>query len=140
EQGASVVEPLGCCVRATRRTGARAGDTAVVVGLGSIGCLFVELVARTGATVVGMDASPGRVEIARGLGLPAMSMSEANTAIARLSGGRRADVVLITGGAASVLGWAVTAGRAGGSIPHFPRGARRPRAGGAATPSHPRTT
>src|SRR5438132_8347650 len=87
DEAASFVEPLGCCVRATRRTGARAGDTAVVVGLGSIGCLFVQLLARTGATVVGMDASPGRVEIARGLGLPAMSMSEANTAIARLSGG-----------------------------------------------------
>src|SRR5207245_1842878 len=116
------VEPLGCCVRATGRTGARAGDTAVVVGLGSIGCLFVQLLARTGATVVGMDASPGRVEIARGLGLPAMSMSEANTAIARLSGGRGADVVLITGGAASALGWAVTAVRDGGSIHYFAGG------------------
>ncbi len=122
DEAASFVEPLGCCVRATRRTGARAGDTAVVVGLGSIGCLFVQLLARTGATVVGMDASPGRVEIARGLGLPAMSMSEANTAIARLSGGRGADVVLITGGAASVLGWAVTAVRDGGSIHYFAGG------------------
>ena len=122
DEAASFVEPLGCCVRATRRTGARAGDTAVVVGLGSIGCLFVQLLARTGATVVGMDASPGRVEIARGLGLPAMSMSEANTAIARLSGGRGADVVLITGGAASALGWAVTAVRDGGSIHYFAGG------------------
>src|SRR6266567_2057709 len=28
DEAASFVEPLGCCVRATRRTGARAGDTA----------------------------------------------------------------------------------------------------------------
>src|SRR3989441_6281771 len=136
DEAASFVEPLGCCVRATRRTGARAGDTAVVVGLGSIGCLFVQLLARTGATVVGMDASPGRVEIARGLGLPAMSMSEANTAIARLSGGRGADVVLITGGAASALGWAVTAVRDGGRIHYFAGGAPEAPPGGPRKRSH----
>src|SRR2546428_11855859 len=87
-----------------------------------------------------MDASPGRVEIARGLGLPAMSMSEANTAIARLSGGRGADVVLITGGAASALGWAVTAVRDGGGVPLFPRRARRGAAGGARIPPSPRAS
>ncbi len=122
DEAASFVEPLGCCLRATRRTGLQPGDAAVVVGLGSIGCLFVQLLARTGATVVGVDVSPARIEIARTLGLPAMSVSEASAAIARLSGGRGADVVVITGGGASVLGWAMTAVRDGGGIHYFAGG------------------
>jgi L-iditol 2-dehydrogenase len=122
DEAASFVEPLGCCVRATRRTGAGAGDVAVVVGLGSIGCLFVQLLARAGATVIGVDVSPERVDIARTLGLPAMSVSEANEATARLSAGRGADVVVITGGAATVLSSAVTVVRDGGSIHYFAGG------------------
>ncbi|PYN96729.1 MAG: alcohol dehydrogenase [Candidatus Rokuibacteriota bacterium] len=123
DEAASFVEPIACCLRAIRRTGVQRDDTAVVVGLGSIGCLFLQLMARTRATVVGVDVAPGRIEIARGLGLPAMSVSEANAAIARASGGRGADVVLITGGAAGVLGWAETAVRDGGSIHYFAGGA-----------------
>ena len=123
DEAASFVEPLGCCVRATRRTGARPGDVAIVVGLGSIGCLFVQLLARAGATAIGVDVSPERVGIARTFGLLAMSVSEANAATGRLSGGRGADVVMITGGGASVLSWAVTAVRDGGSIHYFAGGA-----------------
>src|SRR5262245_53528422 len=68
DEAASFVEPLGCCVRATRRTGARPGDVTIVVGLGSIGCLFVQLLARAGAAVIGVDVAPERVGIARTLG------------------------------------------------------------------------
>ncbi len=122
DEAASFVEPLGCCLRAVRRAAVGAGDTAVVVGLGSIGCLFLQLLARTGAAVVGVDVSPARIEIARALGLTALSVSEADAAIARLSGGRGADVVMITGGAASVLGWVVAAVRDGGGIHYFAGG------------------
>jgi L-iditol 2-dehydrogenase len=43
DETASFTEPLGCCRRAVKRSGITAGDTALVVGLGSIGCLLVQL-------------------------------------------------------------------------------------------------
>jgi len=42
DETASFTEPLACCLRALRRAGVAAGDTALVVGLGSIGCLFAQ--------------------------------------------------------------------------------------------------
>ncbi|HET7341223.1 MAG TPA: alcohol dehydrogenase catalytic domain-containing protein, partial [Methylomirabilota bacterium] len=55
DEEASFVEPLACCLRAVERARVEPGDTAVVVGLGSIGCLFTQLLARAGAAVVGCD-------------------------------------------------------------------------------------
>jgi hypothetical protein len=42
DETASFTEPLACCLRAIKRTGACAGDSVVVVGLGSIGCLLAQ--------------------------------------------------------------------------------------------------
>lgn len=64
DEAASFVEPLACCLRAVRRARVEAGDTAVVVGLGSIGCLFVQLLKRAGAFVAGADVLPGRAKFA----------------------------------------------------------------------------
>src|SRR4029453_4936801 len=80
---ASFVEPLACCVRAVRRTGIRPGDTAVVVGLGSIGCLFVQLLKRAGAAVVGCDTLADRVALARRLGADAVGSADAAGVAAR---------------------------------------------------------
>lgn len=122
DETASFVEPLACCLRAVRRAAVEPGDSAVVVGLGSIGCLFVQLLERAGAAVVGVDQQRHRVESARALGLPVMDVDEAATAVPRLSGGRGADLVLVTGGAAGVLEWAVRTVRDGGAIHYFAGG------------------
>ena len=53
DETASFTEPLACCLRAVKRCGTEAGDTVVVVGLGSIGCLLSGLPlagARSGPT------------------------------------------------------------------------------------------
>src|SRR3989454_7287978 len=55
DEEASFVEPLACCLRAVERARVQPGDTALVVGLGSIGCLLVQLFARAGSAVVGAD-------------------------------------------------------------------------------------
>src|SRR5204863_653096 len=77
DEAASFVEPLACCLRAVRRARVQPGDTAVVVGLGSIGCLFVQLLKRAGAAVVGADALAERAVFARGLGAAAAGTLEA---------------------------------------------------------------
>src|SRR5256712_7507844 len=67
DEAASFVEPLACCLRSVRRARVAPGDTVVVVGLGSSGCLFVQLLPRAGAVVVGCHSIPARAELARRL-------------------------------------------------------------------------
>jgi L-iditol 2-dehydrogenase len=120
---ASFVEPLACCVRAVRRTGIRPGDTAVVVGLGSIGCLFVQLLKRAGAAVVGCDTLADRVALARRLGADNGGSADTAGAAARaLSDGRGADHVIVTGGGVHVLPWAADVLRDGGAVHCFAGG------------------
>jgi L-iditol 2-dehydrogenase len=123
DEAASFVEPLGCCLRAVRRAAVQPGDTVVVVGLGSIGCLFLQALARAGAAVVGMDQAIERLELARRFAPHAVLPDAAETVIARLSSGRGADQVIVTGGAAKVLPWAVRNLRDGGSVHYFAGGA-----------------
>jgi L-iditol 2-dehydrogenase len=120
---ASFVEPLACCVRAVRRAGIRPGDTAVVVGLGSIGCLFVQLLERAGAAVVGCDTLAERVALARRLGADAGGSADAAAvAVRALSDGRGADHAIVTGGGAQVLPWAADVLRDGGTVHCFAGG------------------
>ena len=123
DEEASFVEPLACCLRAVDRARVEPGDTAVVVGLGSIGCLFTQLLARAGAAVVGADPLPPRTALARELGAVEAGEPEAAAKSAReLSEGRGADHVIVTGGGADVLGWAAALTRDGGAIHYFAGG------------------
>jgi L-iditol 2-dehydrogenase len=121
---ASFVEPLACCLRAVRRARVAAGDTAVVVGLGSIGCLFVQLLRRAGARVLGVDLLAERAAMAKRLGADVAGTPEATSAAVReLSDGRGADQIVVTGGGPAVLPWSAAAVRDGGSIHYFAGGA-----------------
>jgi L-iditol 2-dehydrogenase len=123
DEEASFVEPLACCVRAVDRARVEPGDTAIVVGLGSIGCLFVQLLRRAGLTVVGVDPIGSRAALARTLGAAVAGDSDvAATAARELSEGRGADHVILTGGGADVLPWAAGAARDGGTVHCFAGG------------------
>jgi L-iditol 2-dehydrogenase len=123
DEAASFVEPLACCLRAVRRARVEAGDTTVVIGLGSIGCLFVQLARRAGARVVGVDLLAERSDLARRLGAEVAGTPEVMAPVVRdVSEGRGADQVIITGGGAAVLMWATNALRDGGSVHYFAGG------------------
>ena len=123
DEEASFVEPLACCVRAVDRARIESGDTVVVVGLGSIGCLFVQLLGRAGAAVVGADPLSGRAALALALGARVAGDSDAAARGAReLSERRGADHVVITGGGADVLPWAAGLVREGGTLHFFAGG------------------
>jgi L-iditol 2-dehydrogenase len=123
DEAASFVEPLACVLRAVRRARVERGDTAVVIGLGSIGCLFVQALRREGARVVGVDLIPDRAMLAKRLLAETAGAPDAALPMVReLSEGRGADHVVITGGGAGVLPWAAAALRDGGSIHYFAGG------------------
>ena len=123
DEAASFVEPLACCHRAVRRLGPERGDTCVVVGLGSIGCMFVQLLTRVGVTVVGVDRLAARTGLARRLGATVAGAPEQVDAAARaLSDGRGVDHVVVTAGGGAVLPWVADVVRDGGSVHYFAGG------------------
>jgi L-iditol 2-dehydrogenase len=124
DEAASFVEPLACCLRAVERAGVRVGDTVAVIGLGSIGCLFVQLARHAGARVVGTDLVSTRAELARDFGADAAGdAASAAASVRRLSDGRGADHVIVTGGGSDVLSGAVGLCRDGGTVHCFAGGA-----------------
>jgi L-iditol 2-dehydrogenase len=123
DEAASFVEPLACCIRAVTRARVQPGDTAVVVGLGSIGCLFVQLLRRAGVVVIGCDPVARRADLALALGAAAAgSLAVAGAAARSLSEGRGVDHVVVTGGAPAVLAPAAGFVRDGGALHVFAGG------------------
>ena len=98
---ASFMEPLGCCVRAVNRAGLQRSDVVVVVGLGSIGLQFVQLIHHAGAECIGVDLAPARCELANSLGATATfagSEPGFREFLAQAANGRGADAVFLTAG------------------------------------------
>ncbi|MBI3635779.1 MAG: alcohol dehydrogenase catalytic domain-containing protein [Candidatus Rokubacteria bacterium] len=123
DEAASFVEPLACCLRAVRRAGVQRGDTTAVIGLGSIGCLFVLLGKHAGATVVGVDPVAERRDLVKRLGADTVEPALGAGAVAAVTDGRGADQVIITGGGGEAIAAAATAVRDGGGIHVFAGGA-----------------
>lgn len=131
DETASFCEPLACCLRAVKRAtthapggvGARPGDLAWVIGLGSVGCLFVQLLRRAGVTVLASDPLPARLTLGRRFGAEVFRGPEALEERAReLTGGRGVDLVMVTGGGASILRSALSVVRDGGAVHFFAGG------------------
>ncbi len=122
DEAASFVEPLACCVRAVRRARVERGDAVVVVGLGSIGCLFVQLLRRAGAAVVGLDPLAERRHLSRRFGVEATDPGRAAALVRERTEGRGADHVVVTAGGGEALAWAARAVRDGGALHVFAGG------------------
>jgi L-iditol 2-dehydrogenase len=124
EETASFTEPLACCLRAVKRSRVAAGDTALVVGLGSIGCLLVQLLALHGARVVASDVLEGRRALGRRAGAEVPETDAALEAAVRdATEGRGVDLVIVTAGGAAVLPMAAALVRDGGTLHYFAGGA-----------------
>jgi len=124
DETASFTEPLACCLRAIKRTGACAGDSVVVVGLGSIGCLLAQGFRLAGTRVLGADLLPARRRLAATLGVEVFEDDAAlDAALRDATGGRGADVVMLTAGGAAAVAAAVARARDGGHVHCFAGGA-----------------
>lgn len=64
----ALAQPMAIAVHVVRRSGLRAGDEAVVVGVGGIGSFIVLAAAATGARVTAVARDPGRLALAARLG------------------------------------------------------------------------
>ena len=77
------------------------GESVAVIGLGLLGLLGGAIARAAGCRVFGVDLDPGRVELARSLGLTASGREQAEEAGSSFSTGRGFDLVLICANSAS---------------------------------------
>ena len=123
-----LAEPLAVVVRAVRRGQPEAGETAAVLGVGSLGLLAIQVLKARGARVLAVSRSDRRLALASELGADAVSTVEAGadvSAARALSGREGVDLVVETAGTAPAVAQAVDLCRPGGRIvltglPHEP--------------------
>ncbi len=114
-----LTEPLAVVVRAIRRGVPETGETAVVLGVGSLGLLAIQVLKSLGVKVLAVSRSNRRLALATELGADAVAMSTggADVAAARVLSGREgADLVIETAGTAQAVEQAVELCRPGGRI------------------------
>ena len=125
---AVVVEPLAVVVRAVGRGASRPGQSAAVVGLGSLGLLALQVLRARGVRVLAIARSTGRLALARDLGADAVHAlvdGPLDEAARRFSGREGVDLVVETAGTAEAVSHALALVRPGGRVvltglPHEP--------------------
>jgi threonine dehydrogenase-like Zn-dependent dehydrogenase len=115
---AAMVEPLACVVNGTNRAAVRPGESAVVIGAGAIGCLFIAVLKAAGATpIIAVEPSVQRRPVAMKVGADHVLAPEDFDRIRSELLPAGADVVVDAVG--SVLGSAIEAAAMGGRIVLF---------------------
>lgn len=113
------MEPLACCLRALDRVRLSEGDSALVIGAGAVGMLFVPLLRDRSVTVLAADVRPERITAAQRWGATGGGVSgveDLPTLCRAHSDGRGVDVVILTVVNDAVLRTALACVRDGGTI------------------------
>jgi 2-desacetyl-2-hydroxyethyl bacteriochlorophyllide A dehydrogenase len=114
-----VTEPLAVVVRAVARSGVREGETAAVLGLGTLGLLAVQVLRARGARVLGVARTARRTAIARRLGaldVHASADGPLEPAARAFSGREGMDLVVETAGTPEAVADALALVRPGGRV------------------------
>jgi 2-desacetyl-2-hydroxyethyl bacteriochlorophyllide A dehydrogenase len=117
---AALAEPLSCVVNGARLADVFPGETAVVVGAGPVGLMFVALLEAGGATVIAIEPAALRADVARAMGASRVVDPQSSDPVKEtleLTDGLGADVVVDAVG--SQLSQALELVRKGGRIVLF---------------------
>ena len=97
---AALAEPLACVVNGLELVGMSLGKTAVLIGMGPIGCMMIDAVKAMGAIkVICVELSPMRMEIAKQYGADVYLDGKTEDVVARCreeTGGEGPDIVMTT--------------------------------------------
>jgi L-iditol 2-dehydrogenase len=120
ETRAVFMEPLGCCIHVLSRVKFVKDDSALIVGAGAIGILFVPLLISLGVIVLATDTRDDRVAVAKQWGAV---VGDANDDIPSLcksrSESRGVDAVILTVVNKATIILALASVRDGGTIVFF---------------------
>jgi L-iditol 2-dehydrogenase len=124
DEDASFTEPLACCLRAVRRSALLPGDTALIVGLGSIGMQMAQAVKALveGARVIGIDLLEERLALGRTLGVNLALHADAGDLAEQVGAwtdGHGVDAAILTAGGARAVQEALCLVRFGGMVNLF---------------------
>jgi L-iditol 2-dehydrogenase len=117
---AAMVEPLAVALHASRLTPMEVGDTAVVVGAGTIGLCLVQALRASGCgRIVAVDIEADRRDLAGRLGADAVldpRAADVAEEVAKVTAGRGADAAFEAVGIAATVQTAIGAVRRGGAV------------------------
>lgn len=119
---ATFVEPLACVLRGLRKTEMKPGDTALVIGSGIAGLLYIQLAKHIGAgTIIATDINRYRLDMAIKLGADAVidANDDVPARVKELSNGYLADVVLLCTGVTSAVRQAIDSVNRSGTVLFF---------------------
>src|SRR5690606_17643684 len=85
EHEAALVQPMAIAVHSAHRSGVRAGDIAIVQGIGGIGAFLIHVLVTMGVHVVAVDLDQSRLAIARELGAHETIVGGTETAVAEIT-------------------------------------------------------
>jgi L-iditol 2-dehydrogenase len=114
-----LTEPLAVVVRAVDRGAPQPGESAAVVGAGTLGLLAVQVLRARGARVLAVGRSTRRFELARRLGAAETHSASAGPledAARRFSGREGVDLVVETAGTPEAVAHALALVRPGGRV------------------------
>jgi (R,R)-butanediol dehydrogenase / meso-butanediol dehydrogenase / diacetyl reductase len=103
DDDAVMIEPLAVAVHSIRVASLCPGETALIIGAGTIGLLIATLAGKAGVRVVLLETNPARRDFARRLNLNAVDSARDDLAefLADFAGGPGANVVFEASGSAS---------------------------------------
>jgi L-iditol 2-dehydrogenase len=113
---APLLEPLACCLHALSNLGIRRGETALVVGAGSMGLLWMWALQAAGATVAVAQRSEERRRLAARLGAD-VTLAPDQDPTAEL--GEAPSVAVVAAPGAEPLAWALGKVAVGGRVHAF---------------------
>ncbi len=121
---AALTEPLACVMRGLEESNARAGQTAIVLGAGPIGLLFIHAATLQGLHVIAVVKRQDQVATAKHFGAEQVIRTAdvddpIATARALTPEGRGADIVLEAVATPQAWEWAVQMARKGGLVNLF---------------------
>ena len=121
---AALTEPLACVVRGLEESGARPGDTMVVIGAGPIGLMFMHVAQIAGVNIIAVVKREDQIAAAKLFGAACVVHIEAVKDVvaatrALTPDGRGADIVIEAVAIPATWEWAVDMVRKGGLVNFF---------------------
>lgn len=123
-----LTEPLAVVVRAVARAEAKPGETAAVLGAGTLGLLALQVLRARGTRVLVVGRTERRLDLARQFGaesVHSLAAGPGSEAARAFSGREGADIVVETAGTPDAVAEAIQLARPGGRVvltglPHEP--------------------
>jgi L-iditol 2-dehydrogenase len=121
---AALTEPLACVIRGLEESGAKAGDTMIVIGAGPIGLMFMHVAELAGVKVIAVVKREDQIAAAKLFGAShVVHIGTVDDVIAASRAltpqGRGADVVIEAVATPATWEWAVDMVRKGGVVNFF---------------------